>query len=60
MKCCDKIWKILGALVAVTATILVIVKFWDKILEAMAQLKEKAVALKKEAQDACECEDFLV
>ena len=60
MKCCNNLWKILGALVAVTATILVIVKFWDKILDALTQLKEKVATLKKEAQDAYECEDFLV
>lgn len=60
MKCCNKIWKIMGAVVAVTATILVVVKFWDEILEGVAQLKEKAVALKSEAQDVCESEDFLV
>lgn len=60
MKCCNKIWKIMGAVVAVTATILVVVKFWDEILEGVAQLKEKAVALKNEAQDVCESEDFLV
>ena len=59
MKCYDKIWKILGALVAVTATILVIVKFWDKILEAVVQVKEKVVALRDEAHDAYECEDFM-
>ena len=59
MKCCNKIWKIMGAVVAVTATILVVVKFWDEILEGVAQLKEKAVALKNEAQDVCESEDFL-
>ena len=33
MECCNKIWKILAALVAVTATVLVVIKFWDKILE---------------------------
>ena len=60
MKCCNKIWKILGALLAVTATILVVVKFWDEILEGVAQLKEKFAALKSEAQDICESEDFLV
>ena len=60
MKCCNKIWKIMGAVVAVTATILVVVKFWDEILEGVAQLKEKAVALKNEAQDVCGSEDFLV
>ena len=60
MKCCNKIWKILGAVVAVTATILVVIKFWDEILEGLAQLKEKAAALKKDAEDICECEDFLV
>ncbi|MBR2929163.1 MAG: hypothetical protein IKC24_08430 [Oscillospiraceae bacterium] len=60
MKCCNKIWKILGAVVAATATILVVVKFWDEILEGVAQLKEKAIALKDEAQGACESEDFLV
>ena len=63
MKCCNKMWKIMGAVgavVAVTASILVVVKFWDEILEGVAQLKEKAVALKSEAQDVCESEDFLV
>lgn len=63
MKCCNKMWKIMGvvgAVVAVTASILVVVKFWDEILEGVAQLKEKAVALKNEAQDVCESEDFLV
>ena len=60
MKCCDKIWKILAALVAVTATILVIVKFWDKILESMVRLKEKFSELRAEQHDAYKCEDFLV
>ena len=60
MKCCNKIWKILGALLAVTATILVVVKFWDEILDGVAQLKEKFAELKCEVQDACEEEDFLV
>ena len=60
MKCCNKIWKIMGAVVAVTATILVVVKFWDEILAGVAQLKEKAAALKNDAQDVCESEDFLV
>ena len=60
MKCCNKIWKILGALLAVTATILVVVKFWDEILEGVAQLKEKVAVLKSEAEDVCESEDFLV
>ena len=50
MKCCNKIWKILGVLVAVTATILVIVKFWDKILDSLTQLKEKAGTLRTLAQ----------
>ena len=58
--CCNKIWKILAALVAVTATILVIVKFWDEILEGAMRLKEKAGALCGCAEEICECEDFLV
>lgn len=59
MKCCDKIWKILAALVAVTAAVFVIVKFWDKILEALGELKKKAAELQKEAE-VTPCEDFLV
>ncbi len=59
MKCCNKIWKILGALLAVTATILVVVKFWDEILDGIAQLKEKVAELKCE-EDVCEGEDFLI
>lgn len=58
MKCCDKLWKILAALVTVTAAVFVIVKFWDKILEAAAELKKKAAELKKE--EVVPCEDFLV
>ncbi len=59
MECCNKIWKILAALVAVTATVLVVIKFWDKILEAAGELQKKVTHLKKE-HGACGCEDFLV
>lgn len=59
MECCNKIWKLLAALVAVTAAVFVIVKFWDKILEAAAELKNKAAKLKKE-EEVAPCEDFLV
>lgn len=59
MKCCDKIWKILAALAAITAAVFVIVKFWDKILEAVAELKKKAAELTEE-EEVAPCEDFLV
>ncbi len=59
MECCNKIWKILAALVAVTATVLVVIKFWDKILEAADGVQEKVAALKKKHTGAGS-EDFLV
>ncbi|MGM9661509.1 MAG: hypothetical protein ACI3WR_00255 [Oscillospiraceae bacterium] len=55
-KCCNKIWKLLAALVAVTATVFVIVRFWDKILEGLGRLKEKADALRQQADESA---DFL-
>ena len=59
MECCNKIWKILAAPVAVTATVLVIIKFWDKILEAADSVQGKVVALKKK-HEGVGSEDFLV
>lgn len=50
-KCCNKIWKLLAALVAVTAAALVIIRFWDKILEGLGRLQEKAAALRQQADE---------
>ncbi|MGM9618300.1 MAG: hypothetical protein ACI3W8_00465 [Oscillospiraceae bacterium] len=55
-KCCNKIWKLLAALVALTAAVFVIVKFWDKILEGLGRLKERAEELRWRADES---EDFL-
>ena len=55
-KCCNKIWKLLAALVALTAAVFVIVKFWDKILEGLGRLKERADELRWRADES---EDFL-
>lgn len=59
MECWNKIWKILAAVVAVTATVLVVVKFWDKILEAAGELQKKVGELRKKSESGA-CEDFLV
>lgn len=47
-KCCDsKIMKIIAICLALTAVMIVFVKFWDEIMNTLLQIKDKAKALCK-------------
>ena len=52
--CCEKLWKILAVVLLVSAAAFVVIKFWDKILDLLGQVKEKAHCLHA---GSCECEE---